>query len=256
MIRIYLYENLAKLNNLYGNLGILFEYDKNVIRIRETKKFLLNNYPEIKEKLKEKYNLTFNDRYKWHIGKEGEKRLNNKKIKIKPSRHVNLLKRILFDNIDVIKESSLKDSLLQLLNRYLIFFKAPASKVKHHDYKHGLLDHTIQVLEIALNISKNIEETIDEDLLIAGAILHDIGKINCYEQFDGYVDITETFLNFEHIINGIKLVSQEIKSEKLDDLLHIISSHHQLKKWGSPVKPNSIEAWIIHFADDISAKIG
>lgn len=255
MVRIYLYENLAKLNNLYGNLGILFEYDKNIIRIRETQKFLLNNYPEIKEKLKEKYNLTFNDRYKWYIGKEGEKRLSTKKIKIKPSRHINLLKRILFENIELIEETTLKDSLLQLLNRHLVFFEGPASKVRHHDYKHGLLEHTVQVLETAFNISKTIEENIDTDLLIAGAILHDIGKINCYKQFDGYIDITEIFLNQEHIVNGIKLVSQEIKSEKLDDLLHIITSHHLQKNWGSPVKPNSIEAWIIHFADNISAKI-
>ena len=86
--------------------------------------------------------------------------------------------------------------------------------------------------------------------------LHDVGKINCYEQFENYIDITDTFLNQDHIINGTKIVSQEIQSEKLDDILHIIANHHQLKEWGSPVEPNSIEAWIIHFADNISAKIG
>lgn len=51
-------------------------------------------------------------------------------------------------------------------------------------------------------------------------------------------------------------MTQAIKSERLDDLIHIIASHHNLKDWGSPVKPNSKEAWIIHFADSISDKIG
>jgi len=43
---------------------------------------------------------------------------------------------------------------------------------------------------------------------------------------------------------------------KLDNILHIIASHHNLKEWGSPIQPNSIEAWIIHYAENISAKIG
>ncbi len=94
------------------------------------------------------------------------------------------------------------------------------------------------------------------DLLIAGAILHDIGKIYCYDYKQQNIDITEIFLKHEHIIQGVKLVAQFIKSNKIDSILHIIASHHNLKEWGSPVKPNSIEAWIIHYADNISGKIG
>ncbi len=94
------------------------------------------------------------------------------------------------------------------------------------------------------------------DLLIAGAILHDIGKINYYDFYKRNIDITDIFLKQEHIIQGVKLVTQFIRSKKIDNILHIIASHHNLKKWGSPVKPTCIEAWIIHYADNISGKIG
>lgn len=94
------------------------------------------------------------------------------------------------------------------------------------------------------------------DILIAGAILHDIGKINCYEYNQRNIDITDLFLKHEHIIQGVKLVTQYVRSKKIDNILHIIASHHNLKEWGSPVKPNFIEAWIVHYADNISGKIG
>jgi len=59
----------------------------------------------------------------------------------------------------------------------------------------------------------------------------------------------------------VKLVTQFIKSNKIDSILHITANHHNLKEWGSPIKPspikpNSIEAWINHYADNISGKIG
>lgn len=122
------------------------------------------------------------------------------------------------------------------------FFNAPASKYNHHDYKGGLLEHTVQTVEFALAIYENSNNQIDKDLVIAGAALHDIGKIHCYEQNGNFIDITDTFLTQEQIVNGIKIVSKEITSEKLDDLIHIIASHHNLKEWGSPVSPMSNEA--------------
>jgi len=94
------------------------------------------------------------------------------------------------------------------------------------------------------------------DVLIAGAILHDIGKIHCYDYNLRNIDITDLFLKHEHIIHGVKLATQFVKSIKLDNILHIIASHHNLKEWGSPVKPHCIEAWIVHYADNISGKLG
>ena len=103
------------------------------------------------------------------------------------------------------------------------------------------------------NVIENL--IIDQDLLIAGAILHDIGKINCYKYYNEIIEITDIFHKQEHIINGIKIISQEIKSEKLDKLIHILASHHNIKEWGSPIEPISNEAWIIHFVENLSSKI-
>ena len=244
------------MNSLYSSIGLSFVEESKVIKVKENRKYLLSDYPEVKEKLKHKFGMTFNDINKWHINKYGEKNLKTKIIKTEPTKSLDELKLILESSIKKIKEVELKESINQLLDNHPVFYSGPGAKLKHHDYKYGLFEHTIQVLELSIMISEIIGAVIDYDLLIAGAILHDIGKINCYEQFENHIYITDTFLNQDHIINGTKIVSQEIQSDKLDDILHIIASHHYLKEWGSPVEPNSIEAWIIHFADNISAKIG
>lgn len=253
---MYLKLNLEKLNELYSSIGLSFVEESKVIKVKENRKYLLSDYPEVKEKLKHKFGMTFNDMHKWHISKYGEMNLKTKIIKTEPTKGLDELRLTLISNIKRIKEVELKESINQLLHNHPVFYSGPGAKLKHHDYKYGLFEHTIQVLKLSIMISKIIGADVDHDLLIAGAVLHDIGKINCYEQFENHIDITDTFLNQDHIINGIKIVSQEIQSEKLDDILHIIASHHYLKEWGSPVEPNSIEAWIIHFADNISAKIG
>lgn len=64
------------------------------------------------------------------------------------------------------------------------------------------------------------------EVLIASVILHDIRKINCYEYNQRNIDITEIFLKHEHIIQGVKLVTQYVSSKKIDNILHIIASHH------------------------------
>ena len=253
---MFLKQNLEKLNELYSSIGLSFVEKDNIVKVKENRKYLLSDYPEVKEKLKQKYGMIFNDKNKWHIGRYGERNLKTKRIKEEPIKDLQELDLILINNVKKINEKELQVSLIKLLKNHPVFYSAPGARIKHHDYRFGLFEHTVQVLELSLNISEIIGADVDHELLIAGAVLHDIGKINCYEQFENHIDITDTFLNQDHIINGIKIVSQEIQSEKLDDILHIIASHHYLKEWGSPVEPNSIEAWIIHFADNISAKIG
>ncbi|MHC1624704.1 MAG: HD domain-containing protein, partial [Methermicoccaceae archaeon] len=86
----------------------------------------------------------------------------------------------------------------------------------------------------------------------------DVGKINCYEYNEtthGDFQVTTILREQDHIIHGVKLISQYIKSEKLDDIIHIVASHHALRIWGSPVEPQSNEAWIVHLADNLSSRI-
>ena len=79
--------------------------------------------------------------------------------------------------------------------------------------------------------------------------------MNCYKFVEGGIGACPTLSEQDHIINGVKLVSQYIECNQLDELLHIVASHHKEKDYGSPVIPISNEAWIIHIADELSSKI-
>lgn len=252
-------ENLKRLNKSFNRYDLEFTPEGNAVKVIEHKKYILNNNPKVKEFLRGKFFVEFNNIQKWHIGQYGITRLSNKIIKAKPSEGIDVLREKLYSFIEEIEEHELKTSIKDILEKHPIFFESPGAKIKHHAYKGGLLEHTVQTIEFSFAITLNLDNKdiiLDKDLIIAGAVLHDIGKINCYRAEKGFFEITETFLKQEHIINGIKIISQEIKSKKLDDLIHIIASHHNLKDWGSPIEPTMDEAWIVHFVENLSSKIG
>ncbi len=255
---IILHENINQLNTQYNELGLYFTLNNSIIKISEYTEYLLNNFPEIKDFLVKRLRAKFNNVNKWYIGKNGIRYLRSRRIKFNPSRTKEILISKLINIINQIKEEKLRESIKQFLKKHQEFFEAPAAVIHHHNYKGGLLEHTVQTVEIALAIAIlfNLKDRINMDVLIAGAILHDIGKINCYEYNQRNIDITELFLKHEHIIQGVKIVTQYVRSKKIDNILHIIASHHNFKEWGSPIKPNCIEAWIVHYADNISGKIG
>ena len=227
-----------------------------IIKVIEDTPFCLNNNSELKEDLKQNYYVTFNQINKWHIGKTDVLRLSRRRIAFKPQKSITRLAEDLKGYINQIKEQELKNSVFLFLREEWRFFYKPAAKFYHHNYPYGLLEHSVETIQYALLLydgKQNIE--LDKDLIIVGALLHDIGKINCYEINEGIVSITELADIQGHIINGIKIITQHIKTGKLDQLIHIISSHHNLKKWGSPVAPQSNEAYIIYVADLLSVKL-
>ena len=182
--------------------------------------------------------------------------LSKKIIKTEPSKSIKMLAGELADYIKMIEEPELRGSLNAFMKKNRYFFDAPGARYYHHDYNGGLLEHTVQTVKLALTVSEATENLIiDRDVLISGAILHDVGKINCYEFSMGIIELTDIFIEQEHIINGVKIISQEIKSEKIDALIHILASHHNIKDWGSPIEPVSNEAWIIHTVENLSSKI-
>lgn len=141
------------------------------------------------------------------------------------------------------------------------FFTAPAAKIHHHNYTGGLLVHTNEVIEICETIS-NIYEGINHDLLITGAILHDIGKIKTYDYDTEDIEINYEGRMLDHIFIGANMLETVV--EKIDtpktlriQLIHMILSHHGKTElgWGSTVDPKIPEAIALHHADDISAKI-
>lgn len=254
---MYLDENLIRLNKKYNPIGLEFKIEGDVINVIERPEYLLNNNPELKAYLNRKVKMIFQKPILWHIGHEGIQKLKSQKLKMEPFNTVNNLKEEFYQLLDLIEEDSLKDSMMDYFNRNEFFFDAPASLGYHHGYRGGLLEHIVQVLKLSLTVVDNMEEDIliDKDLIIAGSILHDIGKINCYQIDNDVISRTQTYDEQNHVVNGIKLVSQHIESEKLDKIIHIIASHHNLPEWGSPIPPRSNEAWIIHFIENLSSKL-
>jgi 3'-5' exoribonuclease len=137
--------------------------------------------------------------------------------------------------------------------------KAPGGKLWHHTYVGGLLEHTLKVADICERAAKSYE-LINRDLLITGALLHDLGKIKGYSG-KGFFDYTDEGRLIGHIISGIELVDQKLG--KIEDfpadlalqLKHLIISHHGELEFASPVVPMTIEAIILHHADELDAQV-
>jgi 3'-5' exoribonuclease len=159
--------------------------------------------------------------------------------------------------IEQIESVELKKCIKIVLQENPFYYECPAAKRYHHAYKHGLLEHTIQIIDLAFGVINTVDDCIkvNTDLIIAGSILHDIGKINCYKFVEGGIAVCPTISEQDHIINGVKLASKYIQCNEVDPLLHIIASHHKQKEYGSPVSPISNEAWIISLTDELSSKI-
>jgi len=255
---MYLKENLAKLNKNFNPKGLKFIEEGSIVKIIESKPYLFNEFNSLKRLLKNNFGLKFTGPPKfWHFDSAGIEKLNARKLKMEPSKTINELKTQFSGFLDEIKEVSLKDSMKAFFSNADWFFHAPASLGLHHAYEGGLLEHTVQTTRLALVVLGNLDEgtIINKDLIIAGAILHDVGKMNCYQIDGDNIEGTKTYYIQNHIVNGIKLVSKNIDSEQLDKIIHIIASHHNLKEWGSPIEPKFDEAWIIHFIENLSSKL-
>ncbi|HHV61753.1 MAG TPA: HD domain-containing protein [Firmicutes bacterium] len=139
-----------------------------------------------------------------------------------------------------------------------LFTTAPAAKSVHHAYIGGLIEHTTNVLDICITMTR-IYPIIDRDLLVAGAILHDIGKIWEY-RYDGLIDITDEGRLIGHIVLGEMMLVDRIRTiegfpvELAMRLRHMILSHHGEYEFGSPRRPKFIEACVLHYADNLDAQ--
>jgi 3'-5' exoribonuclease len=259
MSESYLQKNLERLNAHYGPQGIQFELAGPIVKVLEEEDGLLNAKPYLKEELNDRYTLSYNWKQKFrYINEIGKKNLERRLIKLEVGTPIEKLKEKIHRFIDAINDPDLKESILALIQERPVFYSAPAAKNKHHAYPGGLLEHSYQVIKIGVDLMANLagENNIqlDKDLIIAGGLLHDIGKLDCYEYIEQQIDVTATYFEQEHIVKGIAMVAEKIRGPKKDALIHIIASHHQLPEWGSPVKPVRAEAWIIHYADDFSSK--
>jgi 3'-5' exoribonuclease len=139
------------------------------------------------------------------------------------------------------------------------FKMAPASKWLHHNYLGGLLEHTFSLVQLVL---KNVSHYIglNLDLLLTASILHDLGKVDELSYHRSF-DYSDEGRLLGHIILGLERVEDKIRQlpdfpKDLSTLLkHLLLSHHGQYIWGSPKRPMTLEAVMLHYLDDMDAKM-
>ncbi|HEY8911579.1 MAG TPA: HD domain-containing protein [Desulfosporosinus sp.] len=168
--------------------------------------------------------------------------------------------------LNVIREKITQPELKALLEQFLAhpqwgaaYRQAPAAMKIHQAYLRGLWEHSVRVAEIADGVAGHYP-AINRDLVLTGALLHDLGKTLEYSYDRGIKFTTEGRL-LGHIILGIELLTDEMAKipdfprELRSKLLHIITSHHGKYEWQSPKRPKLMEALVIHYADVMDAEL-
>lgn len=151
-----------------------------------------------------------------------------------------------------------------LLNRVLADNEAalrewPAALTVHHAYRSGFLEHILKMAEVGRALAKAYDA--NDDLVLAGVVLHDIGKLQELAYDSGTVSYTRDGNLLGHIALGLILVRETAQgiagfpSDLRSELEHLVLSHHGSKEYGSPVEPKTIEAFILAAVDDLDAKL-
>jgi len=173
----------------------------------------------------------------------------------------------MFDRLVKMVNNFIKDKYLKQLleafwndREFVRKFKdAPAAKKMHHNYIGGLLEHTLSMASLVEKITGHYSG-IDMELLMAGAIFHDIGKIREFD-YSSIIDYSDEGRLLSHIVIGCQMIDEKIREikdfpeEKALLLRHMIISHHGAREFGSPELPKTIEAVLLNYIDEIDAKV-
>lgn len=150
------------------------------------------------------------------------------------------------------------ESLMEDESFYTKFVQAPAAKAMHHAYAGGLLEHTLSICRLSMSIADNYPH-VDRQILLTGALCHDLGKI--WELTSGLsIDYTDEGRLVGHISLGLERITPYMQRAGLEKeyilhIQHLILSHHGAYEFGAPRLPATAEAFILHFADNIDAKL-
>lgn len=134
----------------------------------------------------------------------------------------------------------------------------PAARTVHHAYRGGLIEHVLKIMEIVAFLADAYGAR--RDLVLAGALLHDLGKLHELT-YDVAVDYSLEGNLVGHIVIGVGLLKEALRAdpdfptELAVELEHLILSHHGSKELGSPVKPMTVEAFLLAAVDDLDAKM-
>jgi 3'-5' exoribonuclease len=178
----------------------------------------------------------------------------------------------MFQQLVEIAEKQIGDAALSALAVDLLeqhqelLLRLPAARRNHHAFVGGFLEHVLSVTRNAIFLADKygadypeLNPPLSRDLVIAGAILHDIGKVQELSAGAAGAEYTPAGELIGHILLGRDLLREAARSHPLSPetllrLEHIIVSHQRLAEWGSPKPPMTPEAMLVHFADDVDAK--
>ena len=140
------------------------------------------------------------------------------------------------------------------------FARAPAAKENHHACLGGLMEHSVAVARLAEGFAAAQPDALDRDLLVAGALLHDIGKVDELSATTT-IDYTDVGRLVGHLVIGCLMVEARTSASpafpiaKKWAIQHLILSHHGRREYGSPVLPATPEALALHHLDNLDAKV-
>ncbi len=177
-------------------------------------------------------------------------------------RDVRVMQQELAGIIAAIATPGLKRLLEQIFSGQMLddFSTAPAAKKMHHAYIGGLLEHTLSVVGLAARLADHYPG-LDRDVFLAGALLHDLAKIREFSYASLPFDYTDQGRLLGHLVLGVEMVRDAaaeidgLAPDILDQVCHLILSHHGRHDFGAPVLPMTQEALLLHHVDDIDAKM-
>jgi len=182
-----------------------------------------------------------------------------------PPRPVEAMEADLRDLVATVQDPHLQELLERVLGpqteTWTRFRCAPAAKLYHQAYAHGLLEHSLTVAQ-GVSAMASTFPGIDRDVAVTGALLHDIGKLEAYTDASAAIDLTDHGRLQGEIPLGYYRIRRAIEdlpgfpAETAQALLHIILGHHGSLEHGSPVVPATREAWLVHMIDNLGGKLG
>ncbi|MEN3006983.1 MAG: HD domain-containing protein [Candidatus Methanosuratincola petrocarbonis] len=165
---------------------------------------------------------------------------------------------------EMISDQSLRDKVVEMIRNPRLSFlempnstpfsKSPASKRRHHSYESGLLVHTYSTTKIAIALSDIVEDVyrvkVNRDVVIAASLLHDLFKFATYNQtYPGKYGRSK----LGEMIDHLSLITGELYARRFPiEVIHAVASHHGD---ASPIEPRTIEALILHIADNADAEM-
>jgi len=168
--------------------------------------------------------------------------------------------------VERITEEPLRGLVLAIMRTHReTLLTLPAATKNHHAYVGGYLEHVLSVTRTAVYLADKYDDyypdlRLRKDIVVAGAVLHDIGKLREIELLATGAHYTPAGTLLGHMVQGRDIVREALADHPLNPetllrLEHVIVAHQRLPEWGSPKPPMTPEAYIVHYSDDLDAKM-